>query len=71
MEFGVVLPQLSATWDQTLGAARKAEAAGFDSVWLVDHVYGIPPQPPESVTAQSYAAIVAAAPAFPTKGSAM
>ena len=37
MEFGVVLPQLSATWDQTLGAARKAEAAGFDSVWLVDH----------------------------------
>jgi alkanesulfonate monooxygenase SsuD/methylene tetrahydromethanopterin reductase-like flavin-dependent oxidoreductase (luciferase family) len=44
MEFGVVLPQLSATWDQTLASARKAEAAGFDSVWVVDHVYGIPPQ---------------------------
>ena len=23
MEFGVMLPQLSATWDQTLAAARK------------------------------------------------
>jgi alkanesulfonate monooxygenase SsuD/methylene tetrahydromethanopterin reductase-like flavin-dependent oxidoreductase (luciferase family) len=44
MEFGVVLPQLGATWDQTLDAARKAEAGGFDSVWVVDHTYGIPPQ---------------------------
>jgi alkanesulfonate monooxygenase SsuD/methylene tetrahydromethanopterin reductase-like flavin-dependent oxidoreductase (luciferase family) len=42
MEFGVVLPQ--ARWEQTLGAARRAEEAGFDSVWVVDHTYAMPPQ---------------------------
>lgn len=44
MEFGVVLPQVRATWDDTLRFAQTAEEAGFDSVWLIDHLYGFPPQ---------------------------
>jgi len=38
MEFGAMIP--------TIAAARRAEEGGFDSVWVVDHVYGIPPQVP-------------------------
>src|SRR2546423_6178687 len=44
MEFGVVLPQTrGATWDQVKDFAIAAEDAGFDSLWVVDHVYGFPP----------------------------
>jgi alkanesulfonate monooxygenase SsuD/methylene tetrahydromethanopterin reductase-like flavin-dependent oxidoreductase (luciferase family) len=45
MEFGIVLPQAQgATWESALTAASFAEEAGFDSVWVVDHVYGFPPE---------------------------
>lgn len=45
MEFGVVLPQIAgATWEKASETAKFAEAAGFDSLWLVDHVYGFPPE---------------------------
>jgi alkanesulfonate monooxygenase SsuD/methylene tetrahydromethanopterin reductase-like flavin-dependent oxidoreductase (luciferase family) len=36
--FGVFLPQLRFTFDELLERALAAEAAGFDSVWLMDHL---------------------------------
>ena len=45
MEFGIVLPQVAgATWERTAQTAKQAEEAGFDSLWLIDHVYGFPPE---------------------------
>lgn len=44
MHIGVVLPQVSAGWDLCLDWARHAEEAGADSVWVVDHVLGFPPE---------------------------
>lgn len=44
MEFGLFLPQVGrVTWDQAVRAARNAESAGFDSLWLVDHALSTPP----------------------------
>src|SRR2546427_6194652 len=43
VDLGLVLPQLSTTWEQTLDAARYAEAIGADSVWVIDHVLGFRP----------------------------
>lgn len=42
VHFGVTLPQISRTWDETYAAAREFEALGFDSVWLNDHLFGVP-----------------------------
>jgi alkanesulfonate monooxygenase SsuD/methylene tetrahydromethanopterin reductase-like flavin-dependent oxidoreductase (luciferase family) len=36
--FGVFLPQLRMSFDTILERALAAEAAGFDSVWLMDHL---------------------------------
>lgn len=36
--FGVFLPQLRMSFDTILERTRAAEAAGFDSVWLMDHL---------------------------------
>jgi alkanesulfonate monooxygenase SsuD/methylene tetrahydromethanopterin reductase-like flavin-dependent oxidoreductase (luciferase family) len=45
MEFGIVLPQVAgATWERAAATAVVAEAAGFDSLWVVDHVFGFPPE---------------------------
>jgi F420-dependent oxidoreductase-like protein len=44
IEFGVYLPQVSVTYPQLVERARVAEAAGFDSFWLYDHLYS-PGQP--------------------------
>lgn len=44
MHIGVVLPQVSADWDLCLDWARHAEDVGADSVWVVDHVLGFPPE---------------------------
>nr|MBA2338737.1 LLM class flavin-dependent oxidoreductase [Acidimicrobiia bacterium] len=38
MEFGLVLSQFTDRWDHVVGDAHAAEAAGLDSVWLVDHL---------------------------------
>ena len=47
IHFGVTLPQIKRTWDQTRAAAEAFDGLGFDSVWLNDHLYGIPgPQIP-------------------------
>ncbi len=40
--FGVTLPQIKRTWEESRAAAEAFEAAGFESVWVCDHVYGVP-----------------------------
>ena len=45
MELGVVLPQTAGgTWQRAARTAAFAQDAGFDSLWVVDHVYGFPPE---------------------------
>ncbi|HZT65039.1 MAG TPA: LLM class flavin-dependent oxidoreductase [Acidimicrobiales bacterium] len=44
MEFGVVVRQVGTGWEGTRRAAEAVEEAGFDSVWLIDHLLGFPPQ---------------------------
>jgi F420-dependent oxidoreductase-like protein len=40
--FGVTLPQISRAWEETYAAAREFDALGYDSVWLCDHMFGVP-----------------------------
>lgn len=40
--FGVTLPQIKRSWEETREAALSFEASGFESVWVCDHVYGVP-----------------------------
>jgi alkanesulfonate monooxygenase SsuD/methylene tetrahydromethanopterin reductase-like flavin-dependent oxidoreductase (luciferase family) len=42
IHFGVNLPQISRTWEETKSAALTFEQMGFDSLWLNDHLYGVP-----------------------------
>jgi F420-dependent oxidoreductase-like protein len=47
IHFGVTLPQIKRTWEETRAACEEFDALGYDSVWLNDHLYGIPaPQLP-------------------------
>ncbi len=47
IHFGVSLPQIKRNWAETKAAAQEFEHLGYDSVWVVDHLYGIPaPQIP-------------------------
>src|ERR1700687_626034 len=47
IHFGVSLPQIKRSWEETRAAALEFERLGFHSVWLNDHLYGIPgPQIP-------------------------
>lgn len=42
IRFGVTLPQIKRSWQETRAAALELEALGFHSLWLNDHLYGIP-----------------------------
>jgi F420-dependent oxidoreductase-like protein len=42
VRFGVTLPQIKRTWDEAKRAALTFDRLGFDSVWVCDHVYGVP-----------------------------
>ena len=44
VHFGVTIPQIKRTWDETKSASREFEAMGYDSLWVCDHLYG--PQSP-------------------------
>ncbi len=47
VKFGVTLPQIKRTWEEARDAACEFDALGYDSVWVCDHVYGVPaPQLP-------------------------
>ena len=42
VHFGVVLPQFVASFAQAREVAQAADESGLDSVWVVDHLVGIP-----------------------------
>lgn len=42
LHFGVTLPQIKRTWEEARAAALAFDALRFDSVWVCDHVYGVP-----------------------------
>jgi len=45
--FGVTLPQIKRSWEEARSAALEFDALGYDTVWVCDHVYGVPaPQLP-------------------------
>ena len=47
VRFGATLPQIKRSWQECEAAAREFARLGFDSVWVCDHLYGVPlPQLP-------------------------
>jgi alkanesulfonate monooxygenase SsuD/methylene tetrahydromethanopterin reductase-like flavin-dependent oxidoreductase (luciferase family) len=42
IKFGVTLPQIKRGWDEARAAALEFERLGFDSLWVNDHLYGVP-----------------------------
>jgi F420-dependent oxidoreductase-like protein len=42
LRFGVTLPQIKRSWAETEAAARELDRLGFDSLWVCDHLYGVP-----------------------------
>ena len=36
--FGLYLPQLRMPWERIVERTQAAETAGFDSLWLMDHL---------------------------------
>lgn len=42
VRFGVTLPQIKRSWPEAAAAAREFDALGYDSLWVCDHLYGIP-----------------------------
>jgi F420-dependent oxidoreductase-like protein len=42
VHFGIVLPQFVASFAQAREVAQAADESGLDSVWVVDHLVGIP-----------------------------
>ncbi|MCP3986393.1 MAG: LLM class flavin-dependent oxidoreductase [bacterium] len=47
LHFGVTLPQIKRSWQEARAAAECFDQLGFDSVWVCDHLYGVPmPQLP-------------------------
>ena len=47
LRFGVTLPQIKRTWQEARDAAVEFDRLGYDSLWVCDHLYGVPaPQLP-------------------------
>src|SRR4029077_4573195 len=42
LRFGVTLPQIKRTWAEARDAAIEFDRLGFPSVWVCDHLYGVP-----------------------------
>ena len=42
LRFGVTLPQIKRSWEEARAAAVCFDELGYDSVWVCDHVYGVP-----------------------------
>ncbi len=40
--FGVTLPQIKRGWQEARDAALEFDGLGYDSVWVCDHLYGVP-----------------------------
>ena len=67
--FGVMVPQIKRTWQETQRAASAFEQMGFDSLWVNDHLYG--PQSPAipMLEAWTLAAAIAAVTEKPEIGT--
>jgi alkanesulfonate monooxygenase SsuD/methylene tetrahydromethanopterin reductase-like flavin-dependent oxidoreductase (luciferase family) len=59
MELGVTLPQIKRTWAEARAAATEFERLGFDSVWVCDHLYGVPV--PENPILEAWSELAAVA----------
>ena len=57
--FGVMVPQIKRTWEQSEAAAVEFEQLGFDSLWVNDHLYG--PQSPQIPMLEAWSLIAALA----------
>lgn len=42
VRFGVTLPQIKRSWAEARSAAVELDQLGYDSLWVCDHVYGVP-----------------------------
>lgn len=42
LRFGVTLPQIKRSWQEAAEAARAFDALGYDSLFVCDHLYGVP-----------------------------
>jgi len=42
VRFGVTLPQIKRSWQEASTAAIEFDALGYDSLWVCDHLYGVP-----------------------------
>jgi F420-dependent oxidoreductase-like protein len=42
VRFGVTLPQIKRSWAEARDAAIEFDRLGFDSVWVCDHLHGVP-----------------------------
>ena len=42
VRFGVTLPQIKRSWEEVRTSALEFDALRFDSVWVCDHLYGVP-----------------------------
>ena len=42
VRFGATLPQIKRSWEEARASAVELDALGFDSVWVCDHLYGVP-----------------------------
>ena len=47
-------------WQRTVAVARRAEALGFESVWLFDHFHTVP-KPTDEITFESFTSLSALA----------
>jgi F420-dependent oxidoreductase-like protein len=60
VKFGVTLPQIKRSWLEARAAALEFDRLGFDSVWVCDHLYGVPAPKLPILEAWSQLAAVAA-----------
>lgn len=59
IHFGVTVPQIKRTWEESKDAALAFEAMGYDSLWVCDHLYG--PQSPSIPILEAWSQIAALA----------
>lgn len=59
VHFGVTVPQIKRTWEESAAAATAFEEAGFDSIWVNDHLYG--PQSPQIPILEAWSLVSALA----------
>jgi probable F420-dependent oxidoreductase len=59
VHFGVTVPQIKRTWQESRDNSREFEAMGYDSLWVCDHVYG--PQSPRIPILEAWSLLAALA----------